>query len=246
MFRLDEFALLLKSTPVLCQVGLTVDIKSTPKTLTLMLTHHSPRFVAALQMSNEFFNLFYCDETLHLRFSLEKFYVLMYQMELQAYSLMHFTLLPELHAVFLTFEDYNSGQKPRITTRQLDMLPYKVDQQLRIDYKAFVSIDSKDFKRVVLEISAHSSVYVILSDSEAKFSNENKEIIFTKEERKCIIGGIKRRKEYEFVITLDPLLFFLDLSYQAQRVWLFMQKDLSSILVFPSGLWTQFWVYFCP
>ena len=41
-------------------------------------------------------------------------------------------------------------------TRQLNLLPYKVNQELRIDYKAFVSIDSKDFKRVVLEINAHS------------------------------------------------------------------------------------------
>ncbi|KGN51160.1 hypothetical protein Csa_008095 [Cucumis sativus] len=130
-------------------------------------------------------------------------------------------------------------------TRQLNLLPYKVNQELRIDYKAFVSIDSKDFKRVVLEINAHS-VFVNLSDSEATFSNDNKKIIFTKEERKCIIGGIKKGKEYEVLITLHPLVFFLDLSYQAQRLWLFIQKDFSTILVFPSGLWTQFWVYFSP
>lgn len=116
MFRVDEFALLLESIPVLCQVGLNVDIKSTANTLTLMLTHHSSRFVAALQMSNEFFNLFFCDETLHLRFSLEKFYVIMYQMELQDYSSMHFTIIPPLDAVFLSFDRYNSSSKFAFST----------------------------------------------------------------------------------------------------------------------------------
>lgn len=110
MFRLNPFGLLLETTPVLCQVGQKVDIKSTATTLTLMLTHPSPRFIAALQMSHEFFNLFHSDQTHHSRFSLENFYVIMYRMELQGFSSMHFSLVPQLNTAFLTF-DGNSSSK---------------------------------------------------------------------------------------------------------------------------------------
>ncbi|CAK9328865.1 unnamed protein product [Citrullus colocynthis] len=218
MFRLDPFAVLLNSIPVLSQIGQQADIKCTTNRLTLMLSHSAPPFIAAIQMSPEFFNLYDSDHTYHFRFSLDRFYVIMYQMELQ-------------------------DPEPKVMLRQLDLVPYEVELEGHNDYSIFVSIDAQDFKRVVSELSARS-VSVNLSDSQVKFSIENKEMIFTKEERRCIIGGLRKREEYHFVITLHPLVFFLDLSHQGKRMWLFMQMDSSSMLILPFGMWTQFWVYF--
>lgn len=109
MFRLDPFAVLLNSIPVLSQIGQQADIKCTTNRLTLMLSHSAPPFIAAIQMSPEFFNLYDSDHTYHFRFSLDRFYVIMYQMELQGFSSMLFNIMNQIQAIFLTFERNSSN-----------------------------------------------------------------------------------------------------------------------------------------
>ena len=40
--------------------------------------------------------------------------------------------------------------------RELDLLPSEVENIEQIDYGTFVSIDSHDFRRVLLELNAYS------------------------------------------------------------------------------------------
>ncbi|XP_031744098.1 uncharacterized protein LOC116404778 [Cucumis sativus] len=205
-----------------------------------MLPNFSPSFIAGLQMTHEFFNLYISDRTYQFRFSLRKFYTFMYRMELQGFSSMLFTVdMKRLLSVYLTFENNNAKRE----RRRLKLLAYDLDLDGDIEYTTFVSIDSRDFRRIASELNSRS-VSVTFTNSRVNFFNKNKEITFSKEENQCVIGGVEEGEEFRFIITVHPLVFFLDLSSQSKRVWFLMQRDFSCIMILPLGLWQQFWVYF--
>ncbi|KGN45639.2 hypothetical protein Csa_005012, partial [Cucumis sativus] len=108
-FRVNPLSGLLNPTPVLSHLGEEVDIRVSPLKLSLMLPNFSPSFIAGLQMTHEFFNLYISDRTYQFRFSLRKFYTFMYRMELQGFSSMLFTVdMKRLLSVYLTFENNNA------------------------------------------------------------------------------------------------------------------------------------------
>ncbi|XP_023006013.1 uncharacterized protein LOC111498890 [Cucurbita maxima] len=203
-------------------------------------THH---FTAALQILPEYFEYFNSNQTHHSRFSIEKFYITMFHMELRGYSSMLFILIQAINKISLAFENPQSHLEPKVLLRELDASPSEGEQIAQVDYGTFVSIDSQDFKRVVHELNA-PSVNVSLTASQIKFMVPRKEIVLTRRERGCITGGIPAGETFRFSITLHPLLFFHDLSHKSKRAWLFMSVDYCTVIIFPFGIFTQFWVYF--
>ncbi|KAL0538100.1 hypothetical protein IC582_027097 [Cucumis melo] len=239
-FRVNPLSILLNPTPVLSHLGENVDIRVSPLKLSLMLTNFSPSFIAGLQLSHELFNVYVSDRTYQFRFNIRRFYTYMYRMELRGFSSMLFTIdMKRLQTIFLTFQD-NKAKRER---RTLKLLAYDLDLYGDIEYTTFFSIDSKDFKHIVSEFNSRS-VSVTFSDSQARFFTKSKEIVFTKEEDECVIGGVEEGEEFRFIITVNPLVFFLDLSNQSKRVWFLMQSDFSCMMVLPLGMWHQFWIYF--
>ncbi|XP_023548337.1 uncharacterized protein LOC111807005 [Cucurbita pepo subsp. pepo] len=197
-----------------------------------MASPPSNHFIASLQILPEFFTYFNSDESHHSTIPLELFYIIMLRMEICGFTSMYFTLFQPLTKVLLTFQ--RSSHEPKVMLCELDSLPLELEEMEQIDYGTFVSIDSQDFRRIVLELDVHS-VHVSLTDSQVKFGASRKEIVLTKEERQCIIGGLAEGEGFEFSITLHPLAFFHELSYKAKRAWLFMSINFSTIIVFPLG-----------
>ncbi|XP_023548338.1 uncharacterized protein LOC111807006 [Cucurbita pepo subsp. pepo] len=238
-FRLDPFSPLLDAIRILSYVAPKANIKSTTSTLTLSVAPPTRRFIGALQMLPEFFNFFHSDDTHQSRIPLDLLCIIMDRMELRGFSSMYFAIFQSLSNVLLTFQE---GHEPNVM-RELDLLPSEVENIEQIDYGTFVSIDSHDFRRVLLELNAYS-VHVSVTDSRVKFSTTSEEIVFTKEERRSIIGGLREGEEVKFLITLYPWVFFHDLSYEAKRAWFFMSNDFSTVIIHFFGIYSQYWVYF--
>uniref|UniRef100_A0A9I9EM10 Uncharacterized protein n=1 Tax=Cucumis melo TaxID=3656 RepID=A0A9I9EM10_CUCME len=204
-FRVNPLSILLNPTPVLSHLGENVDIRVSPLKLSLMLTNFSPSFIAGLQLSHELFNVYVSDRTYQFRFNIRRFYTYMYRMELRGFSSMLFTIdMKRLQTIFLTFQD-NKAKRER---RTLKLLAYDLDLYGDIEYTTFFSIDSKDFKHIVSEFNSRSG-------------NEDE----------CVIGGVEEGEEFRFIITVNPLVFFLDLSNQSKRSYVDIGKSYSNLFV---------------
>ena len=184
MFKLDPFFPLLDTIPVLSHLGQKANIKTSPSMLKLTILPLSRHFIAALQMLPEFFNFYTTNEIQHSRIPLDIFYITMLHMKAHGFSSMYFTLRQSVNKLRLSFHGSSSyifsslqqesrilcffwfqehsfiffslGYEP-ILSRELDLLPFEVDKMEKIekiDYGKFVSIDSHDFRRVVLALHA--------------------------------------------------------------------------------------------
>lgn len=62
----------------------------------------------------------------------------------------------------------------------------------------------------------------------------------------CVIVGYEGEAETKFNIYLRPMLFFLNLSHQSDRVWFFKTTDSrSTVICVPAfGLYAQYMIYY--
>ena len=112
MFRIEPYAPFLDTIPVLSHLGQKAKIKSSESMFTLMVSDPTHRFTAALQILPEFFEYFNSNQTHHSRFSIEKFYLTMFHMELRGYSSMLFILIQAINKISLAFENPQSRTYP--------------------------------------------------------------------------------------------------------------------------------------
>ncbi|XP_023547389.1 uncharacterized protein LOC111806354 [Cucurbita pepo subsp. pepo] len=125
-----------------------------------------------------------------------------------------------------------------------DLDDHEDDINCDIDFTTFVSIDSKEFQRVVEEFRNIITVYVFVTNLQVRFTCSLKEIILSQVEEQCIIGGIEDGQEIQFVITLHPSRFFNELSSQVGRVWLYRTSNARGAIFAPINSNAQFVVYF--
>ncbi|KAL0538103.1 hypothetical protein IC582_027100 [Cucumis melo] len=96
----------------------------------------------------------------------------------------------------------------------------------------FVSIDSKQFKRIVMEFINIDKVDVVLTNSQLTFSCEfNKEITLNVEDKECIIGGVNSEERVEYSIKFRPTKFFSDLTSMIERVWFYHNTTKTNIVI---------------
>ncbi|XP_038906674.1 uncharacterized protein LOC120092605 [Benincasa hispida] len=128
--------------------------------------------------------------------------------------------------------------------RKFGMMCAVKEDMGNIDLRTFVSIDSKQFRHVITECRDYF-VRVTPTRSHVRFSNEIKEFIFSKEGGECIIEGVGKGAVTEFLIPVYPMNVFYNITFQAERIWLFKSSDnRGTVIIAPVGLFAQFIIYF--
>ncbi|XP_022145570.1 uncharacterized protein LOC111014988 [Momordica charantia] len=241
LIRLQPIAPLFDAICSLTRIATRADVKFSPTKFCIIVSQISPPFIAALQMSPEFFTSFAVDGNHTSRICLDSLHSIL--MDGRLYPAMTFHLLENQNRLLLRFE--NSRNLPR-GRRELDLSPSEEEDVGEIDYGNCVSIGSDEFRSIVTKLSAYFNhrICATLTDSQVKFSVANEEIILTKEGGQCLIIAPERGVETKFEFTLHPTSFFYDLADKPGGVWLCKSTDSRNIICIPFGLNIHHLMYF--
>ncbi|KAL0556876.1 hypothetical protein IC582_005393 [Cucumis melo] len=242
LVRLKDFDPLFDATSRLAQIAREADIKFTPLFFSIIASNRSPRFVAYLQMTHHCFINYKVDNDHTSRISLESFHDAL--LDGGASPSMTIHLLANIKQLILRFE--SSSHAPKVH-HELSLTPSQEEDLGEVDYAKFFSIDSKDLRRVIrnLPIFHGDSICVTATGSQVKFSIASKEIVLTKENEECMIVGYEGEEETKFRINLNPMLFFLNFTHDALRIWFYKTTTSHGAMVVPAfGFFAQYVILF--
>ncbi|KGN45641.1 hypothetical protein Csa_005727 [Cucumis sativus] len=148
-----------------------------------------------------------------------------------------------LNQIFLQFRNPRVVDDQDVLFHGFPLSPSREEDVGEIDYGIFFSIDSLVLRFIATELDDYDAL-VTLTNSEVKFSVNDKEISLYKEVDECIIGGVADEEESRFFVYLNPKILFRDLANKSERIWMFKSPNSYSIIVAPIGLYAQFCVYF--
>uniref|UniRef100_A0A9I9EGC8 Uncharacterized protein n=1 Tax=Cucumis melo TaxID=3656 RepID=A0A9I9EGC8_CUCME len=84
-----------------------------------------------------------------------------------------------------------------------------------------------------------------VTTSQIKFSIASKAIVLSEEGQHCKIEGFGE-VESQFRINLCPMLFFLNFTYKASKIWFYKTKNNAyTVMMVPAfGIYGQYAIYF--
>lgn len=221
MFRLERLDPLLDAINILVRFGENGNIECCPSMFSIIVPHHYLELNVAFQMMPQFFNHFFSNNTHSSKILLQPLLITLKRMKQHQITSLSLFVLKLLHRLVLKF---SSPRNELPLIRKFGMMCAMKEDMGNIDFGTFVSIDSQRFRRIVTECRDYF-VRVTPTHSHVRFSNEIKEFIFCKEGGECIIGGVGKGAVTEFLIPIYPTHIFYNISFQAERVWLFKSSD---------------------
>ncbi|CAK9328878.1 unnamed protein product [Citrullus colocynthis] len=249
--KLTDFEPLMEATSLLAQISKDADVKFTPLKLYIIVSNRSPRFFATLQLSDRFFTNFSVNHDHSSKVSLESFHDALLDGGSSCSMSIH--LLDKTKQLILRFETSSQIFPP--LHYELTLSPPQLAENNNIggqlEEGKFFIVKSKELRRIIKELPIFqddSVVRIGVTNSQIKFSIASKEITLTKEGPHCRIVGFEEEVETQFQIILRPMLFFLNFTYKANRVWFYKTKNNSySVMSVPAyGISGQYVIYFPP
>ncbi|XP_022155138.1 uncharacterized protein LOC111022279 [Momordica charantia] len=241
--RLLHIDTVLNATSILAQVSNTADANFSRDSFSIITFNPSPRFFATLQMSQPFFSHYSVDRNLCLRMFIPSFRGAMLEGRFFPSMTMHFQGNAALMILRFESPSYETYLK-----RQLTLSSSQVQDLGLVDQEKFFSIHSTDFRRIIRELAIyfHRPIHATLTDSQVRFYIADREIVLTKEGGHCVIEGYQGRFEAQFQVSLRPMLFFINLSYQSERIWFSKTTNSrSTVICVPAfAFYAQYVIYF--
>ncbi|XP_023547372.1 uncharacterized protein LOC111806340 [Cucurbita pepo subsp. pepo] len=218
------------------------NFKSFRGMLIFTISQTSPICFVSFQMMPSFFTQYLCDQHHCANFSVDQLFRTLTNLKQVGFFAFTFSLDEFRHCVHLTFTSHVRGATMTTIPTLIPVVPIDEELIAKVDYSLFFSIDSEEFKLLVIWIGVNK-VTATLTRSRIKFINPSGEFVLTQQERKCIIGGIREGDEIRFSITLLPIEFFN--SFTSKRVWFFKTYDSNGTLIIsPMGLHAEISSYF--
>ncbi|KAL0538091.1 hypothetical protein IC582_027087 [Cucumis melo] len=244
LVRLEQFEPLIDATSLLAQVAKDADVKFTPLMLMIIVSNRSPRFVATLQLSRRLFTNFSVDHNKSSKVSLQPFHDAM--LDGGSFSSMTIHLLDTTNQMVLRFETPSHDVPP--LHHELALSPPQAENLGQVEYGNFFTVTSRELRRIIKELPLfhQDTVSVTVTGSQVKFSIQSKEIILTKEGGHCKIVGYEGEVETKLQVVLRPMMFFLNFTYRANKVWFYKTITNShSVMSTPAfGTYGQYVIYF--
>ncbi|KAL0556874.1 hypothetical protein IC582_005391 [Cucumis melo] len=249
LVKLKNFDPLLDATSFLAQISFdNADLKFTPSKFFIIASHRSPRFIATLQLSPQWFTTFSVDNDHSSKVSLESFHDAI--LDGGSFASMTIHLLDKTNQMILRFDTPSS--EIQTLHHELTLSPPQAEDnqigQHELDERKYFIVKSKALRRIIKDLPIFqndSIISVDVTNSRVKFSIASKEIILT-EGRHCKIEGFEEEVETQFQIILCPMMFFLNFTYKANRVWFYKTKNNAyTLMVVPAyGIFGQYVIYF--
>ncbi|XP_038875055.1 uncharacterized protein LOC120067580 [Benincasa hispida] len=248
LVKLTNFEPLLDATSYLAQISNYADVKFTPLEFYLIAPYPSPRFVATLQLSQKCFTNYSVDHEHTSKVDLESFHDAI--LDGGSFASMTIHLLEKPNQMILRFQT-PSSEIPPLHHELTFSPPQLADNNIggQLEEGKFFIVKSEALRRIIKELPIFqddSVVCVGVTSSQIKFSIASKEIVLKAQH--CRIVGFEEEVETQFQIILRPMLFFLNFTYKANKVWFYKTKNNSySVMAVPAfGILGQYVIYFPP
>ncbi|KAL0551322.1 hypothetical protein IC582_010408 [Cucumis melo] len=241
VFSLENSDTFLDALYLLSRFRENANIEWSPSMFSLTVPHHYIELNVAFQMMPQFFNHFFSNNTHISKIHLQPLFYTIKSMKEYQYSSMSVFVFKNLERLLIKFYSPRD-ELPLIRKFEVRYAVY--EDFGNVDFEIFVSIDSLQFRHIIQECRDYM-VRVTPTHSHVRFCNEVKEFIFAKEAGECIIEGVGKGPAVEFLIPVYPTHVYYNITFQAQRVWLFKSVDkCGTFIIAPVGLFAQFAIYF--
>ncbi|XP_022156149.1 uncharacterized protein LOC111023105 [Momordica charantia] len=225
--RVGNIGLLLHATSQLTEIADEVTVKLTPELFSMIASHRSSRFDVVLKLPRNFFTAYSVLLTHTSRISIHAFHTALLDASTSPSMTIH--IHDSINRFILRFEN-SSHQQEKRHELIFSLLPDQdqdEDHFGKLDYGRFFGIHYQDFTQIIARFSIHDdeTLLVTSTDSEVTFSTPARLLTLHKEGGKCTILGRGEDEMTQFLITIQPMMFFLGVAGQSQKVWFFKTVD---------------------